>query len=74
MQGYTHTGPVDCNKPFDTANLKGKTAIVTGGMNAFLRSSYATILMTTEQVPTASERLMFVPSLPQGMILSAPGN
>lgn len=32
MQGYTHTGPIDCNKPFDVEKLKGKTAIVTGGM------------------------------------------
>ena len=32
MQGYIHTGPVDCNEPFDVENLKGKTAIVTGGM------------------------------------------
>lgn len=74
MQGYTHTGPIDCNKPFNAENLKGKTAIVTGGMYAFLRSCQAAILMTTEQVQMASERLMFVPSLPQGMILSTPGN
>ncbi|OJJ89343.1 putative short chain dehydrogenase/reductase [Aspergillus glaucus CBS 516.65] len=33
MQGYTHTGPVDCNKPFNAEHLKGKTAIVTGGAN-----------------------------------------
>ncbi|KAJ5979951.1 Short-chain dehydrogenase/reductase SDR [Penicillium waksmanii] len=33
MQGYTHSGPVDCNKPFDVGNIKGKTAIVTGGAN-----------------------------------------
>ncbi|KAF7587722.1 hypothetical protein BBP40_006829 [Aspergillus hancockii] len=32
-QRYTHTGPVDCTSPFDTKNLKGKTAIVTGGAN-----------------------------------------
>ncbi|RAQ57207.1 short chain dehydrogenase/reductase family oxidoreductase [Aspergillus flavus] len=31
--GYTHNGPVDCSLPFDTNNLKGKTAIVTGGAN-----------------------------------------
>ncbi|CAG8902122.1 unnamed protein product [Penicillium egyptiacum] len=33
MQEYTHTGPVDCNKPINVENLKGKTAIVTGGAN-----------------------------------------
>lgn len=32
MQGYIHTGPVDCNKSFDTQALKGKTMIVTGGI------------------------------------------
>lgn len=31
MQGYKHTGPVDCNGPFNKEVLKGKTAIVTGG-------------------------------------------
>lgn len=31
MQGYQHTGPIDCNGPFNTEGLKGKTAIVTGG-------------------------------------------
>lgn len=31
MAGYEHSGPVDCDVPFDTANLKGKTAIITGG-------------------------------------------
>ncbi|KAJ9314990.1 hypothetical protein DTO271D3_4729 [Paecilomyces variotii] len=33
MAGYEHSGPVDCDVPFDTANLKGKTAIITGGAN-----------------------------------------
>ncbi|KAJ6186422.1 Short-chain dehydrogenase/reductase SDR [Penicillium mononematosum] len=33
MQEYTHTGPIDCNKPINVENLKGKTAIVTGGAN-----------------------------------------
>ena len=33
MPPYEHTGPVDCDVDFDTANLKGKTAIVTGGAN-----------------------------------------
>jgi hypothetical protein len=32
MQGYTHNGPVNCIEPFDVDLLKGKTAIVTGGM------------------------------------------
>lgn len=31
MQKYTHAGPIDCNKPINVENLKGKTAIVTGG-------------------------------------------
>ncbi|KAJ5844369.1 Short-chain dehydrogenase/reductase SDR [Penicillium rubens] len=33
MQQYTHTGPIDCNKPINVENLTGKTAIVTGGAN-----------------------------------------
>lgn len=33
MAGYEHSGPVGCDVPFDTANLKGKTAIITGGAN-----------------------------------------
>lgn len=33
MQGYIHTGPVDCNKTFGTQALKGKTTIVTGGIS-----------------------------------------
>lgn len=32
MPEYTHTGPIDCNTSFDTHILKGKTAIVTGGI------------------------------------------
>lgn len=32
MQGYTHNGPVDCNVDVDPSGLKGKMAIVTGGM------------------------------------------
>lgn len=31
MEGYKHTGPVDCNVDFDPGAVKGKTAIVTGG-------------------------------------------
>lgn len=34
MQGYIHTGPIDCNKPVETENLRGKTAIVTGGITS----------------------------------------
>ncbi|KAJ5164859.1 Short-chain dehydrogenase/reductase SDR [Penicillium coprophilum] len=33
MEEYTHKGPVDCNQPINVENLKGKTAIVTGGAN-----------------------------------------
>lgn len=33
MTGYKHTGPVNCNQDFDIANLRGKTAVVTGGAN-----------------------------------------
>ncbi|KAK9357456.1 hypothetical protein V1504DRAFT_442807 [Lipomyces starkeyi] len=33
MEGYRHTGPVNCDLDFDPSNLKGKTAIVTGGAN-----------------------------------------
>lgn len=32
MPEYTHTGPINCNTSFDTHVLKGKTAIVTGGI------------------------------------------
>jgi hypothetical protein len=30
---YQNLGPVDCTTPIDTAHLKGRTAIVTGGMD-----------------------------------------
>lgn len=30
---YSDQGPVNCELDFERANLKGKTAIVTGGMN-----------------------------------------
>ncbi|KAE8155124.1 hypothetical protein BDV25DRAFT_135167 [Aspergillus avenaceus] len=33
MEGYKHTGPIDCTRPFDTESLRGKTAIITGGAN-----------------------------------------
>lgn len=32
-QGYKHMGPVDCYKPINVESLKGKTAIVTGGVH-----------------------------------------
>lgn len=67
MQGYTHTGPIDCNKPFDVGNLKGKTAIVTGGM-ALIISQLNGHLMTIKQVPMVLERLMFALWWLQGMI------
>ena len=31
MPAYTNQGPVNCEVDFDTSNVKGKTAIVTGG-------------------------------------------
>ena len=31
MAGYQMSTPIDCEKALDTSNLKGKTAIVTGG-------------------------------------------
>jgi len=33
MKAYTDQGPVKCDVDFDTSNVKGKTAIVTGGAN-----------------------------------------
>ena len=33
MEGYQYHGPIDCSADFDTANVKGRTAIVTGGAN-----------------------------------------
>ncbi|KFY43575.1 hypothetical protein V495_03872 [Pseudogymnoascus sp. VKM F-4514 (FW-929)] len=33
MAGYQMSTPIDCEKALDTLNLKGKTAIVTGGAN-----------------------------------------
>lgn len=33
MESYKVSLPVDCNLPIDASNLKGKTAIVTGGMS-----------------------------------------
>jgi len=43
-EAYKVTGPIDCNIDFDTAVLKNKTAIVTGGANgigeAYVRALY----------------------------------
>lgn len=36
MEGYTCSAPIDCTKPFNTSNLKGQTAIVTGGKQSLL--------------------------------------
>ncbi|TGO31654.1 hypothetical protein BHYA_0455g00030 [Botrytis hyacinthi] len=33
MEGYKLSPPVDCTKTIDTKNLKGKTAVITGGAN-----------------------------------------
>lgn len=33
MQPYTNTGAVNCDVDLDTSNVKGKTAVVTGGAN-----------------------------------------
>ncbi|OAL34439.1 hypothetical protein AYO20_06282 [Fonsecaea nubica] len=33
MEPYTNTGAVNCNVDIDTSNVKGKTAVVTGGAN-----------------------------------------
>ncbi|KAG9789867.1 hypothetical protein KCU88_g1469, partial [Aureobasidium melanogenum] len=33
MQPYTNQGPVNCDIDFDASNIKGKTAVVTGGAN-----------------------------------------
>ncbi|KAI1613928.1 glucose 1-dehydrogenase [Exophiala viscosa] len=33
MKAYTNEGPVNCDAEFDSSNVKGKTAIVTGGAN-----------------------------------------
>jgi NAD(P)-dependent dehydrogenase (short-subunit alcohol dehydrogenase family) len=42
MQPYQDKGPVTCDTNFDTSNVKGKTAVVTGGANgmgeAYVRS------------------------------------
>lgn len=39
MPVYKHDGPVDCPAAFDTSNVSGKLAIVTGGKMSFLRPS-----------------------------------
>lgn len=33
MPPYENNGPVDCDADFDPSNLRGKTAVVTGGAN-----------------------------------------
>ncbi|KAM0161075.1 hypothetical protein ACHAPG_002553 [Botrytis cinerea] len=33
MEGYKISAPIDCMKTLDTGNLKGKTAVITGGAN-----------------------------------------
>lgn len=37
MPVYKHDGPVDCPAAFDTSNVSGKLAIVTGGKMPFPR-------------------------------------
>lgn len=37
MAGYQISTPIDCEKALDTSNLKGKTAIVTGGKLALVQ-------------------------------------
>ncbi|RHZ55161.1 putative short chain dehydrogenase/reductase [Aspergillus thermomutatus] len=32
MQGYAHKGPIDCTKPINSETIRGKPAIVTGGI------------------------------------------
>lgn len=34
---YQYTGPVDCTIPPDPSKLKGKSVIVTGGMDIVLK-------------------------------------
>ncbi|KAH8588438.1 hypothetical protein B0O99DRAFT_525041 [Bisporella sp. PMI_857] len=43
MESYTCTTPVDCEKILDTSNLKGKTAVITGGANG-IGEAYARAL------------------------------
>lgn len=31
MQAYTNKGLVQCDEEFDTSNIKGKSAVITGG-------------------------------------------
>jgi NAD(P)-dependent dehydrogenase (short-subunit alcohol dehydrogenase family) len=33
MEPYRNSGPVDCEVDFDTSNVEGKTALITGGAN-----------------------------------------
>jgi NAD(P)-dependent dehydrogenase (short-subunit alcohol dehydrogenase family) len=44
MPGYSYTGPVDCEVAIDASNLRGKTAIVTGGANG-LGEAYTRALL-----------------------------
>jgi NAD(P)-dependent dehydrogenase (short-subunit alcohol dehydrogenase family) len=44
MREYKYTGPVDCEVEIDVSNVKGKTAIVTGGANG-IGEAYARALI-----------------------------
>lgn len=36
MAGYRLSAPVNCEKALDMSGLRGKTAVVTGGMSMFV--------------------------------------
>lgn len=45
MPVYKHDGPVDCPAAFDTSNVSGKLAIVTGGKMPFPQPSLSRSFM-----------------------------
>lgn len=66
MEGYACSAPVDCTKEFSSDNLKGKTAIVTGGKQNLLRLRKI-VTDNNLQERMESARLMPEHSQPWGM-------